>query len=901
MKKSVMLLATLILLCGSLYASDLITVQRDMDIPSFIGYLDNQIIVVLKDDAMPQVSTKSQTASNVLEGISVFDQLTQKYEIQTIKPQFRSAIQGMAASAERKKLDNYFKVQFNPAKGSLDEVVAAFQALPQVAKVEKDAVHSLYAAPNDTYYDDPPAEFPYDQWHYWDTYGINADGAWDTQTGDVTVVVGILDSGVRYYHGDLGGSDVPGPDDNVTNGNIWTNPGEVPGDGIDNDGNGYIDDVIGYDFIETAGSVVVECTDDDCDTKDNDPHDYNGHGTHVAGTVAAISNNGRQVAGIAGGWGDGTTSGTATGVKIVPCRIGYNGKYRNQDGYGFVIMSAIAEAMIYMGDLKAAGNNVAAINCSWGSSNTGGLDVATDYLLSQDVMVIVAAGNSNSSSADYLGLREDCMDVGATDETGAPASFSNYGSWVDVAAPGVSILSTFHYYVDPDGDYISLMDGTSMACPHVVGAAALLESQNSSLSAQDKWNLLVQNVTPYTPTKDVGSGIINLGAAIAAAGGSVNNPPVAAFTGTPTSGTAPLTVNFTDQSTNNPTSWNWDFGDGGSSTAQNPSYVYNNAGTYTVTLTATNAYGSDDEVKVGYITVTAPNTDPPVADFTASTTSGNAPLTVSFTDLSTNNPTSWSWNFGDGGSSTAQNPAYEYANAGTYTVTLTATNAYGSDVETKVDYITVNEVQQGTMHVHNIDVYQVAQGRNTLGRAVITIYDNNNQPVANATVYATATGPVGGSFSGLTGSDGAVTFTTGKTKTVSSEWCFEVTDVTHASNTYDPSSNLVTYACESGWVYGEEAMVSNNPVMPEQFGLGQNYPNPFNPTTEISFSLPGASTVTLEVFNVKGQRVEVLANGSYTAGNHTITWDASSMPSGMYFYRLTTNSFVETKKMMLLK
>ena len=162
--------------------------------------------------------------------------------------------------------------------------------------------------------------------------------------------------------------------------------------------------------------------------------------------------------------------------------------------------------------------------------------------------------------------------------------------------------------------------------------------------------------------------------------GGGSNPPVANFTGNPTSGTAPLTVNFTDTSTNSPTSWSWTFGDGGTSTAQNPSHQY------TVSLTATNAYGSDGETKTNYITVNPPA---PVANFSGTPTSGNAPLTVNFTDSSTNSPTSWSWTFGDGGTSTAQNPSHQYTTANAYTVTLTATNAGGSDGETKTNYITV--------------------------------------------------------------------------------------------------------------------------------------------------------------------------------------------------------------------
>jgi len=165
--------------------------------------------------------------------------------------------------------------------------------------------------------------------------------------------------------------------------------------------------------------------------------------------------------------------------------------------------------------------------------------------------------------------------------------------------------------------------------------------------------------------------------------------PEADFSGSPTSGTVPLTVSFTDLSTNSPTAWQWDFGDGGTSTEQNPSHTYVLAGIYTPSMTATNAGGSDTETKADYITVAVA---PPVAEFSGSPTSGAVPLTVQFTDLSTNSPTTWQWDFGDGGDSSEQNPSYTYLLAGIYTPSMTATNAGGSDTETKTRYIVVDFV-----------------------------------------------------------------------------------------------------------------------------------------------------------------------------------------------------------------
>ena len=167
---------------------------------------------------------------------------------------------------------------------------------------------------------------------------------------------------------------------------------------------------------------------------------------------------------------------------------------------------------------------------------------------------------------------------------------------------------------------------------------------------------------------------------------NTTSAPTAAFTATPTSGSVPLTVKFTDMSANNPASWSWDFGDGSTSTDQNPSHTYQNTGRYTVKLTVTNDLGSNTKTKSDYIMV---NGSLPVAEFSANTTTGAAPLTVSFTDNSTGSPTSWSWDFGDGSTSSEQNPSHIYQNTGKYTVKLTVTNDLGSNTETKTDYITV--------------------------------------------------------------------------------------------------------------------------------------------------------------------------------------------------------------------
>ena len=169
--------------------------------------------------------------------------------------------------------------------------------------------------------------------------------------------------------------------------------------------------------------------------------------------------------------------------------------------------------------------------------------------------------------------------------------------------------------------------------------------------------------------------------------------PVANFNAIPRNGTAPLTVNFTDLTTNGPTKWNWTFGDGSTtnSTVMNPVHTYANMGNYTVSLNATNSAGSNTLTRVGYINVSQA---PPAANFSATPRNGTLPLTVKFTDLSTNTPVSWNWTFGDGSTanSTLKNPVHVYLTPGNFTVSLNATNSGGSNISVKTGYINVTLV-----------------------------------------------------------------------------------------------------------------------------------------------------------------------------------------------------------------
>jgi len=271
---------------------------------------------------------------------------------------------------------------------------------------------------------------------------IDAPLAWTISTGSPDTVVAVIDSGVDLQHVDLAA-------------NIWVNPGEIPDNGIDDDGNGYIDDVHGWDFI----------------SNDNDPSDDDsiceGHGTHTSGTIGAVGNNGIGVTGVS--WN----------VRVMPLKI-------FKKFYGVICSStsaAIIEAVEY-----ATTMGVKVSNNSYGGSQ---FSQAEYEAIQYSNMLFVAAAGNEASNNDFVPSYpasydlDNIISVAATDNNDALAYFSNFGSSVDIAAPGVNIGSTL-----PENRY-TLYSGTSMASPFVAGAAGLLLAVEPQLfPSQLKWYLM---------------------------------------------------------------------------------------------------------------------------------------------------------------------------------------------------------------------------------------------------------------------------------------------------------------------------------------------------------------------------------------------------------------------------
>lgn len=948
--------------------------KPDIEIPSFAGYVPNAIVIKLDPSLVLQVNAERSAATGRL-GLMNLDQLAEKYQavaaIQKFPKAEKKVYQGRVID-----LKGWFRIEF-ARDLAVEAVVREYKNMEGVIDAQPIGIHTVSGTPND-------ARFA-DQWHLnqANDNDVDAPEAWDIETGDSQIIVGIMDTGVRYFHKDLGGSNASYDTPGNANGNMWLNTDEIKDNGIDDDGNGYVDDWIGWDFV----TGVTGWTGEDASTPDNDPRDFNGHGTHCAGNVGAINNNGYATCSPTGGWNNGSNAPTANGVKVMALRIGWSGRQFIWE-VGYISMDFAASAFYY-----AANNGAKITSCSWGSSNSGGVGEAIDYFLASGGLIFKSAGNSNNENTDYMTARTDIISVAASNSSDCRASFSSYGTWVDITAPGEAIMSLYHDHNDPQNDYVASMDGTSMASPLAASVAALIWSKNPSWTAsQVKQQLFdsAENIygescnssfanklgvgrvnafngvnTGGTPapvaafsgsptsgcaaltvnftdqsTGEISSWSWNFGdgatstsqnpshvyasagnytvaLTVTGPGGAdtetktnfvvVSSTPTAQFVGTPLSGNAPLTVNFTDQSTGNPTTWSWNFGDGGSSSSQNPSYQYTSAGTYTVTLTVTNACGNDGETKTNYITVNA--CAAPVANFVGSPLSGNAPLTVNFTDQSTNNPTSWSWNFGDGGTSSSQNPSRQYTSAGTYTVSLTASNSCGSDGEVKTGYITVNAAPQNLMHIQAVDVTKETWSNvRYRGKARVKIVDANGNAVASATVNGAWSGGATDTDQVTTGSDGWCTAYS-NWRRGNAEFTFCVNNVTKSGWTYDSNANVKTCGSTSGTTL--IAVVTNIDISELEGDLSDlaafNYPNPFNPTTNINFVLEKEGHVTVEIYNVLGEKVITLLDEFAKAGINTVTWHAKddkgqSVGSGYYFYRITTeNSIPVIRKMLLLK
>jgi subtilisin family serine protease len=353
--------------------------------------------------------------------------------------------------------DGLYEVYLD-ANTSPEQAVSAFEASPNVTYAHPDFDVQLSALPNDPSFSS--------LWGFHNTgqsggaadADIDAVEAWDIRTDASSIVVAVIDTGIDYTHPDLVD-------------NMWVNPGEIAGDGVDNDGNGYIDDIYGYDFINN----------------DADPMDDHNHGTHVAGTIGAQGDNGIGVAGVA--WD----------VQLMAL------KFLGASGGGS--SSGAIAAINY-----AAANGADIANNSWGGGGfSSSLQNAINNFVDGGGIFTAAAGNHGGNNDDrpfYPANYNNVISVAASTRTDAKAGFSGFGvNTVDIAAPGAAILSTI-----PGNGYASF-NGTSMATPVVSGAFAVLAAEYPEDTNQELIDRMMAAADPVL-TEYTTYGRLNLSAAL---------------------------------------------------------------------------------------------------------------------------------------------------------------------------------------------------------------------------------------------------------------------------------------------------------------------------------------------------------------------------------------------------
>jgi serine protease len=440
-------------------------------------YLHGRLIVKLMPHAY-------RTGGGASFGIRSIDEQLSAISVFSVEPMFPPAMS--ANSHGDVDLSKFYVVRYS---SPVDPFSAADQlsAIPDVHYAEPWFIYpitgrTLYT-PNDP--------------SFGSQYGltkIQAPAAWDITQGDTSVVIGIVDTGVELAHPDLAA-------------NIWHNPGEVGLDGnsqdkrfngIDDDGNGYVDDWQGYDFGGADYSNPIP------DNNPNPTGSNNNHGTHVAGIASAVTDNSIGVAG------------TGFRCRLLAVKTSADNDTRGSGSTAYIIAG-------YQGIAYAALMGVAVMNLSWGG--TGGSQFEQEivnYATQQGTLVVAAAGNSNTSDPHYPSGYANVISVASTTSSDQKSSFSNFGFTVDVSAPGSLILSTLY-----PSTYANF-NGTSMASPFTAGVAALVKSVNPALTPLqlgEKVRVTADNIDGINPSyaQLLGKGRINAHSAL-----TMNSPSIRA-------------------------------------------------------------------------------------------------------------------------------------------------------------------------------------------------------------------------------------------------------------------------------------------------------------------------------------------------------------------------------------
>ena len=464
--------------------SNVLTLQEVEGSQKKVSYVEGELIVKFNSKV---VDSNDEVAFSV----ESLNELATKYEVNEVVELFPNI------EDEDENLQNTYSIKFDSEKDSLDAVIdysadenVEYAELNYLAKTNQvtQPVPPMPTTPL------PPNDPLYSQ--QWALPNIDSLRAWASvrtpSSGPVfpiisVPVIAVIDTGVQWSHVDLAN-------------NIWINTREIPNNNLDDDTNGFIDDDKGWDFVETTSPCILG---EDCTIEDNNPDDFHGHGTHVAGIAGAVTNNNLGVAGVC-----------ANFCKIMPVRAGF----AVQGGGGALETDDIAQSLVY-----AADNGANIISMSFGGMDSILMQNAINYAYSQGAVLVAAAGNRNTGSTieSFPAAYPEVISVAATDSNDNRASFSNFGAWVDISAPGVLISSTvaptsqmtgnpqYAFSCVTPNECYQLLSGTSMAAPVVAGVVGLALAKNPSLTQNQVLTLVHSAYDLLTGNEYIGTGRTN--------------------------------------------------------------------------------------------------------------------------------------------------------------------------------------------------------------------------------------------------------------------------------------------------------------------------------------------------------------------------------------------------------
>ncbi len=458
------------------------------------------------------------------------ENLTQLRQALSFKKYNIAAIE--SAFPRLQKMEKVYRVYFKKTEFT-SKLLTDIPALPYIEYVEQIPIYQTFYTPNDLHSSQ------------WNLTQIQAETAWDFVQGSENTVVAIVDDAVELTHEDLAA-------------NIWQNQGEVPNNGVDDDGNGYVDDIQGYDVADDDNNPNPP--------SNADAHHFS-HGTHCAGIISAVTDNNKGIAAIGGN------------VELMVVKT----KESTTSG------SSLQAGMEGVEYAIAAGADV--ISMSWGGpAYSQTLQDLMTIAHEKGIVLVAAAGNSDTNAPMYPASYEHVISVGATNQEDEKAFFSNYGDKIDVMAPGFEIWSTVA------GNSYDFKNGTSMACPLVAGLAGLMLSYDANISPNDIEECLKsssENIDTQNSAYlgQIGAGRINAFDALAC----LRVPPTAFFEANLETACAGEAVQFFDRSLGaDIDSWAWTFENAtpAVSNLKNPIVSFNDNGIFEVELTVTNPLGS---------------------------------------------------------------------------------------------------------------------------------------------------------------------------------------------------------------------------------------------------------------------------------------------------------------------